>query len=84
MDLKGKQDSSQFLGANQPHWGSKVYPALVAWMWYGEQKVVASVYRKCVPPGGRPEATPECPSYGQFLPAGRIKEKKSWCPKQEG
>lgn len=44
MDLKGKQDSSQFLGANRPHWGSKVYPALVAWMWYGEQKVVASVY----------------------------------------
>lgn len=39
---------------------------------------------KCVPPGGRPEATPECPSYGQFLPAGRTKGKKSWCPKQEG
>lgn len=44
MDLKGKQDFSQFLGANQPHWGSKVYPALAVWIWYGEQKVVASMH----------------------------------------
>lgn len=27
-------------------------------------------------PGGRPEATPERPSYGQLLPAARTKEKR--------
>lgn len=80
MDLKGKQDSSQFFRGKPAPLGIQglLCSCCMDMVWGTEGG------SKCVPPEGRPEATPECPSYDQFLPAGRTKERKSWCPKQEG